>query len=69
MTRFRVRQIQREDRRDVRTFVRLPFDIYRDIPQWVPPLLPGERARFRTYAQQTNSIQYANAWATGHQPD
>jgi hypothetical protein len=33
-------------RRDVRDFIHLPFTIYRDIPQWVPPLLPGERARF-----------------------
>lgn len=34
-------------RRDVRDFLNLPFTIYRDIPQWVPPLMPGERARFR----------------------
>jgi GNAT superfamily N-acetyltransferase len=34
-------------RRDVRDFLHLPFTLYRDVPQWVPPLLPGERARFR----------------------
>jgi GNAT superfamily N-acetyltransferase len=39
--------VERGDRRSVRAFLRLPFDIYRDIPQWVPPLMPGERARFR----------------------
>lgn len=33
-------------RRDVRDFMRLPFNLYRGIPQWVPPLWPSERARF-----------------------
>lgn len=42
-----VRQIEPVNRRDVRTFVFLPFDIYKGIPQWVPPLLPSEWLRFR----------------------
>jgi GNAT superfamily N-acetyltransferase len=40
-------EVHRTDRRDVRDFLTLPFRIYRDIPQWVPPLMPGERARFK----------------------
>lgn len=43
---MRVIEVQRADRRDVRHFIDLPFDIYKDIPQWVPPLLPGEHRRF-----------------------
>lgn len=35
------------NRRDIWDFLNLPFKIYRDFPQWVPPLMPGERARFR----------------------
>ncbi|MBN1309789.1 MAG: hypothetical protein JXB30_00125 [Anaerolineae bacterium] len=34
-------------RRDIRHFIDLPFGIYKDIPQWVPPLLPGEYKRFK----------------------
>ena len=33
--------------RDVRDFLQLPFSLYKDVPQWVPPLMPGERARFK----------------------
>ncbi len=40
-------EVNRAKRRDVRDFINLPFSIYRDIPQWVPPLMSGERARFR----------------------
>jgi GNAT superfamily N-acetyltransferase len=43
---MRLTQIRRDDRRGVRAFLNLPFRIYADIPQWVPPLRPGERARF-----------------------
>ncbi|MBI5838156.1 MAG: GNAT family N-acetyltransferase [Candidatus Eisenbacteria bacterium] len=31
------------DKRDLETFVRLPWDIYRDDPNWVPPLLSDVR--------------------------
>ncbi len=41
-------EVERSDRRAIRAFINLPFSIYRDIPQWVPPLMPGERARFRS---------------------
>jgi GNAT superfamily N-acetyltransferase len=40
-------EVNRAKRRDVRDFINLPFSIYRDIPQWVPPLMSGERSRFR----------------------
>lgn len=33
------------DKRQVEDFLRLPFSIYRDIPQWVPPLRMDERIR------------------------
>ena len=44
---YTLTEIDRHSRRDTRAFIQLPYDIYRDIPQWVPPLLPGERARFK----------------------
>lgn len=43
---MRIIDVQSTSRRDVRHFVNLPFDLYKDIPQWVPPLLPGEYKRF-----------------------
>ncbi len=44
---MQITEVKRTNRRDVRAFLNLPFKIYRDIPQWVPPLRPGERARFK----------------------
>ena len=38
-------QIDLTDRWQVQEFMALPFRIYRDIPQWVPPLQPDERLR------------------------
>ncbi len=38
-----VTQIDLADRRQVRQFLDLPFRIYRDVPQWVPPLAPDAR--------------------------
>jgi hypothetical protein len=38
-------QIDFADRRQVQDFIMLPFRIYRDIPQWVPPLQTDERLR------------------------
>ncbi|MBN1542622.1 N-acetyltransferase [candidate division KSB1 bacterium] len=32
-----------ETRRDLQQFIRLPWRIYQDIPQWVPPLLSSEK--------------------------
>ncbi len=40
-------EVRRADHRAVRDFLKLPFRLYHDVPQWVPPLMPGERARFR----------------------
>jgi hypothetical protein len=38
-------QIDLADRRQVHEFLALPFRIYRDIPQWVPPMQTDERRR------------------------
>ncbi len=38
-------QINLADRKQVQEFLALPFRIYRDIPQWVPPLQTDERLR------------------------
>jgi len=42
-----VNEVKRDNRRDVRDFIYLSFEIYRNIPQWVPPLMPGEWQRFK----------------------
>lgn len=36
------------NKRQTRDFLDLPFSIYRDIPQWVPPLLTDERVRLNS---------------------
>ncbi len=36
-------QVDTADRRRVRQFLSLPFQLYRDVPQWVPPLAPDAR--------------------------
>ncbi len=36
-------QVDTSNRAQVRRFLRLPFDLYRDVPQWVPPLAPDAR--------------------------
>ena len=36
-------QVDTNNRTQVRQFLRLPFDLYRDVPQWVPPLAPDAR--------------------------
>ena len=38
-------QIDLSNKEQVRDFLSLPFSIYRDIPQWVPPLQMDEKAR------------------------
>ena len=40
---MRVRTLIPENRRDVTAYVKLPFALYRDCPQWVPPLLDDMR--------------------------
>jgi len=39
----RIHRVDTENRRDVERFVRFPFRLYRDCPQWVPPLLSSAR--------------------------
>ncbi len=38
MTAFTIQKIDLSNARQVQTFLRLPYSIYRNIPQWVPPL-------------------------------
>ncbi len=46
-------------RRDLDAFIKLPFHLYRDDPNWVPPLLFRERKRF---SPKTNPfLQHADA--------
>jgi hypothetical protein len=46
-------------RRDLDAFIKLPFQLYRDDPSWVPPLLFMERQRFNP---KTNPfLQHADA--------
>lgn len=40
-------EVLRNNGRDVRDFLHLPFRLYQHNSQWVPPLMHGERARFR----------------------
>lgn len=37
---MRVRKISTSRASDVRQFIALPFSLYRDCPQWVPPIVP-----------------------------
>jgi hypothetical protein len=39
-------QFNQADKKMVRMFLNLPFQIYKDAPQWVPSLFMDERARF-----------------------
>jgi hypothetical protein len=38
-----IRKLDTESRRDVEQFVRLPFELYRGCPQWVPPMVSSVR--------------------------
>jgi len=38
-------QLDLQNKKQVDDFLRLPFSVYRDIPQWVPPLQMDERLR------------------------
>ncbi|MBN1579235.1 MAG: hypothetical protein JXA89_00935 [Anaerolineae bacterium] len=40
---MQVHKIDTTQRRDVRQFIRFPFELYQDCPQWVPPIVPGMR--------------------------
>lgn len=42
---MRITRIDLDNKKQVDDFLRLPFSIYRDIPQWVPPLQMDERLR------------------------
>ncbi|GAB4530009.1 MAG: GNAT family N-acetyltransferase [Anaerolineae bacterium] len=40
---MQVRKVDTSRSRDVRQFIDFPFDLYRECPQWVPPVLPEIR--------------------------
>jgi len=40
---MQVRRLDTTRRKDRRQFIRFPFDLYQDYPQWVPPLIPDMR--------------------------
>ena len=42
---MQIHQLDLSDKKHQRDFLALPFSIYRDIPQWVPPLQMDERLR------------------------
>jgi hypothetical protein len=42
---MRILQLDLRNKKQVDDFLRLPFSIYKDIPQWVPPLQMDERLR------------------------
>jgi len=42
---MRINQIDLTNKTHLRDFLALPFSVYRDIPQWVPPLQMDERLR------------------------
>src|SRR5919109_5281981 len=55
-------------RRDLRTFIRLPWRIYRNEPNWVPPLLRDERKRLdsgRNPFFEHAEVQLFLAWRDG----
>lgn len=43
---MKIIQVKPDDRRRVKQFIQLPFEIYREIPNWVPPLSIDERQPF-----------------------
>jgi hypothetical protein len=45
LTFMNILQLDLNDKQQVEDFLRLPFSIYQDIPQWVPPLQMDERHR------------------------
>jgi len=65
-------QINLAEKAQVREFLDLPFRIYRDIPQWVPPLAMDERARldpkrypFYKHSAAAFFLAYKNGHAIG----
>jgi hypothetical protein len=40
-----ITQIDLTNKKQVRDFIALPFSVYKDISQWVPPLQMDERLR------------------------
>ncbi len=63
-----LRQLDTADRRQVKAYLDLPFRVYRDMPQWVPPLAmdaarPLDRRRHPFY--QHSDAAFFMAWRDG----
>ncbi len=41
---MKIRQINTDERKDIETFIHLPFALYNDHPLWVPPLVDGMKS-------------------------
>lgn len=54
-----IQRIDTDSRRDVERFVRFPFRLYGDCPQWVPPILSS--ARNRLYRKRHSFYRNADA--------
>ncbi len=55
---MQIQKLNTDSPRDVEQFIRFPFELYRDCPQWVPPMLSGvrlvmDRARHPFYRHST----------------
>jgi hypothetical protein len=67
-----ITQLNLKDKKQVDDFLRLPFFIYKDIPQWVPPLQMDERLRlspqrfpFYKHSQASFFLAYDGAHPIG----
>ena len=65
-------QIDLSDKKQLKDFLNLPFRIYADIPQWVPPLRMDDRIRlnpkrhpFYQHSQAVFFLAYAGTRAVG----
>src|SRR3989304_5881878 len=65
-------QLDLENKKHVDDFLRLPFSIYKNIPQWVPPLQIDERLRlnlkrfpFQQQSQASFFLVYEGARTIG----
>jgi GNAT superfamily N-acetyltransferase len=56
------------DKRDLMRFIRLPFELYRNEPRWVPPLISDVRKRLRPESNpffEHAEAEYFLAWRDG----
>ncbi len=54
-----IKEVDTSKRRDINRFINLPFKLYRDCPQWVPPILPD--ARFQLNRRKNPYYKFSDA--------